>query len=297
MNINLEYYKIFYYTATFGSVTNAARKLCITQPAVSQAIKTLEDEIGMELFIRTRKGVILTEAGNILMNHVKSGYETIILGEKKLSELKNLEFGDIRIGASDMTLQYYLLPYLERFHQLYPNIKVHVTNAPTPSTIEHLYANRIDFGIVTKPFTEDSKLSIVDCRKVEDIFVAGKKFWNLKSKLLSYNDLMKLPIICLEKDTSTRRYVDTFLSSNNVTLTPEFELATSNMIVQFVMRNLGIGCVVSDFADEYIERGDVFKLKFDRGIPKRSMCIISDKSHGMSVAAEKLMELLREKQN
>ena len=149
MNINYEYYKIFYYVAKTASISAAAKELCVSQPAVSQAVKSLEQAIGINLFIRTKKGVSLTGAGELLYKHVAEGYEAISMGEQQLARLMHLETGEIRIGASDMTLQFYLLPHLERFHQLYPGIKVHVTNAPTPSTIDHLFANNIDFGIVT----------------------------------------------------------------------------------------------------------------------------------------------------
>lgn len=292
MNINFEYYKIFYHVAKASSISAAARELCISQPAVSQAIKALEQAIGIELFIRTKKGVSLTNAGELLYSHVAAGYESISLGEQQLSQLLHMETGEIRIGASDMTLQFYLLPYLEHFHQLYPGIKVHVTNAPTPSTINHLLSGNIDFGIVTSPLPADPHMEIRQAREIEDIFIAGPRFSYLQGKTLDYHELDELPIICLEHDTSTRTYVDTFLSHEGVTLQPEFELSTSDMIAQFVMRNLGIGSIMADFAQSYIDRGDLFRLQFKKPIPKRHMCIISDRRRGMSVAANKLMELL-----
>jgi DNA-binding transcriptional LysR family regulator len=276
MDINYEYYKIFYYVAKTASISAAAKELCVSQPAVSQAVKSLEQAIGINLFIRTKKGVSLTGAGELLYKHVAEGYEAISMGEQQLARLMHLETGEIRIGASDMTLQFYLLPHLERFHQLYPGIKVHVTNAPTPSTIDHLFANNIDFGIVTTPLPQNPNMEIRNAREIEDI----------------YQDLQKLPIICLENDTSTRAYVDRFLAHEGVTLTPEFELATSDMIAQFAKRNLGIGSIVADFAGDYIDRGEIFRLSFKNPIPKRNMCIISDRRRGMSIAAMKLMELL-----
>ena len=89
-----------------------------------------------------------------------NGYETILAGEEQLAKMMNLEYGEVRIGASDMTLQFYLLPFLEKFHQKYPDIKVTVTNAPTPQTIDHLHQGRIDFGVVTGPLEVKSPLSI-----------------------------------------------------------------------------------------------------------------------------------------
>lgn len=296
MNINLEYYKIFYYVATELSITGAAKKLCISQPAVSQAVKQLEQGLGIELFTRRAKGVSLTRAGTLLYSYVGNGYETILAGEEQLAKMMNLEYGEVRIGASDMTLQFYLLPYLEKFHQLYPEIKVTVTNAPTPQTIEHLKQGRIDFGVVTKPLEADSQFEIATVRKIQDVFVAGDKFRYLGERILSYSELSKLPLICLEGDTSTRKYVEGFLERNQVTVTPEFELATSDMIVQFAMRNLGVGCVVEDFAKTQIENGELIRLQFEEQIPEREMCLVIDKRSTMSVAAGKLRELLEEEQ-
>lgn len=292
MNINLEYYKIFYNVATTRSITGAAKKLCISQPAVSQAVKQLEQELGIELFTRHAKGVSLTRAGTLLYSYVGKGYETILAGEEQLAKMMNLEYGEVRIGASDMTLQFYLLPFLEQFHQLYPEIKVTVTNAPTPQTIDHLYQGRIDFGVVTRPLEVDTQLDVFKVRKIQDVFVAGDKFRELQGKRLSYDRLAALPLICLEENTSTRRYMDDFLQKMQVEITPEFELATSDMIVQFALRNLGIGCVVKDFADKYLDSGELFQLKFTREIPRRDMCLIFDRRATMPVAALRLKELL-----
>lgn len=292
MNINLEYYKIFYHVATELSITGAAKKLCISQPAVSQAVKQLEQGLGIELFTRGAKGVSLTRAGTLLYSYVGNGYETILAGEEQLAKMMNLEYGEVRIGASDMTLQFYLLPFLEKFHQLYPDIKVTVTNAPTPQTIDHLYQGRIDFGVVTGPLEVDSRFDVFSVRKIQDVFVAGEKFRYLRGKKLDYNELSKLPLICLEGDTSTRKYVDSYLEKKKVAVVPEFELATSDMIVQFAMRNLGIGCVVEDFAKMQIKSGDLFRLEFKKQIQERDMCLIIDKRSTMSVAASRLKELL-----
>lgn len=292
MNINLEYYKIFYYVASCRSVTAAAKELCISQPAVSQGLKALETALGAKLFHRTSKGVSLTNEGEVLFTYIKNGVEQIQLGEQKFNELLNMTTGEIRIGASDMTLKFYLLPYLQRYHQMYPDIKVTVTNAPTPQTIEHLYEGRIDFGIVSNPLEVREHLSVMPVREIRDVFVAGRQFWRYKQKMLSYADLTNMPIICLEPHTSTRKYVDDFLRDNQVKLEPEFELATSDMIVQFARQNLGIGCIVEDFAQDYIESDELFILQFDKQIPPRQICVVHDERLPLSIAAGKMMELL-----
>lgn len=292
MNINLEYYKIFYYVAISGSFTKAGEELCISQPAVSQTIKLLEENLGSRLFTRVSKGVKLTPEGEVLFSYVRRGYEYILLGERQFRKMLDLEHGEIRIGASDMTLQFYLLPYLERFHERYPGIKVSVTNAPTPNTLTLLYEGKIDFGVVSEPFQAKSGIHSERVKKIRDIFVAGSKFGYLRDRKIKYKELEELPIICLEQNTSTRRYVNDFLQSNGVVLNPEFELATSDIIVRFAIRNLGVGSVVQDFAEEAIQSGQLFKLQFDKEIPQRHICIIKSSKNPISNAAMRLLDIL-----
>lgn len=292
MTESLEYYKVFYYTAKLGSLTKAAAELAISQPAVSQALKQLERSLDVELFYRASKGVRLTAEGELLYSYVEKGYEQIEQGVKKVRQMQNMELGEVRIGASDMTLQFYLLPYLEKFHEKYPDIKVIVTNASTPETLKSLSEGKIDFGVVSTPFSEHGEFEVIPVREIEDVFVAGRRFTSYKNRTLDFQELENLPMICLEKNTSTRSYMDDFLERNNVRIQPEFELATSDMIVQFVRRNLGVGCVVKDFAKDYVESGLLFELRFNKVIPKRQFCVVSNTKAPISTAAKKLIQIM-----
>ncbi len=294
MDISLEYYKIFYYAARYRSITLAAETLSISQPAVSQAVRHLENSLSCVLFVRTSKGVRLTKEGEMLFSYVRRGYETILTGERKLLGMLNLESGEIRVGASDMTLQFYLLPYLERFHEAYPGIRVIVTNAPTPETLRRLADGEIDFGIVSTPAGNNNHVRLVPVREIQDVFVAGKKFLSLKGKKLAYQELGNLPLMCLEGKTSTRRYVEEFLNAQGVRLAPEFELATSDMLIQFAVRNLGVAAVVEDFAEAYLQSEELFSLEFEKKIPRRQFCIASDERIPMSAAAGRMLKLLHQ---
>ena len=292
INHSLEAYRVFYTVASCGSITLAAGELSISQPAVSQSIKQLEEGLKTKLFTRTSKGVRLTGEGELLYSYVAKGYEQIMLGEQKLIQLHNMELGEITIGASDMTLQFFLLPYLEKFHEQYSNIRKRVTNGPTPETLEKLEDGRMDFCVVSTPFEAKDTLEVIPVREIEDIFVAGRRFIPYKNKTLDFTELRKLPLIFLEGNTSSRRYMEDFLEQNQVEVNPEFELATSDMIVQFALRNLGVGCVVKDFAKEYIDNGMLYELRFNKLIPKRQFCIVKNKKNPLPVAAGKLLELI-----
>lgn len=286
---NLEYYKVFYYAARFGSLTMAGTELSISQPAVSQALKQLESALMVKLFVRSARGIRLTPEGEILYRHVKAGYEQILLGEKKLSSMLRLDYGELRIGASDMTLKFYLLPLLEAYHEKFPGIKVTVTNAPTPETLDLLRQGKIDFGAVSMPFQAGGELSVTPVKEIEDVFVAGRRFIQYKNHMLDLQELEKLPVISLEGKTSTRSYLDSFLGKSGIRICPEFELATSDMIVQFALRGLGIGSVVKDFAAEYLEDGRLFELRFNKIIPKRKICVVRNGRTPVSHAAEEFL--------
>lgn len=292
---NLEYYKTFYYVAKTGSLTQAASLLSISQPAVSQALKQLEQQTNAKLFRRVSKGVKLTAEGELLYSYVAKGYEQFLLGEERLKQMQNSELGEIHIGASDMTLQFFLLPYLEQFHEKYPGIKVIVSNAPTPETIENLKKEQIDFGVVSSPLPEDPSVCALPVREIEDIFVCGRRFISYKNRTLDLSVLETLPLICLEGNTSSKHYMEDFLSKNNVSLKPEFELATSDMIIQFALRSLGIGCVVKDFALPYLQSGKLFALRFNQMIPKRNFLLVTPSGGHMSPAAANLLHLIYER--
>ena len=289
---NLEYFKVFYYTARLGSVTGAANELSISQPAVSQSLKALERSLGAPLFQRASRGVRLTREGQLLYSYVEKGYEEIEQGVEKVRQMLNLELGEVHIGASDMTLRFYLLPFLERFHEQYPGIKVIVANAPTPETLRLLQAGKIDFGVVSAPFRQQEEFRVEQVREIEDVFVAGRRFISYKNRMMDLQELEGLPLIFLEGNTSTRSYMNTYLSANGVELQPEFELSTSDMIVQFALRNLGIGWVVRDFAAEFLESGLLFELRFNKMIPRRQICVVTGRKMPVSAAAGKLLKIM-----
>ncbi len=291
---NLEYYKVFYHVGRLHSITLAAKELSISQPAVSQSIHQLESSLGCKLFQRTAKGMKFTSEGDLLFRYIERGYEQIEMGEQRLSQMLHLDAGEVRIGASDMTLRFFLLPYLEKFHELYPGIKVTVTNGPTPETLLYLDQDVIDFGVISSPFQGKDNYSFFPVSEIRDTFVAGRKFIQYKNKTLDFTDLEKVPLIMLEGKSSTRAYVDSFLESAGIQPHPEFELATSDMIVQFALRNLGVGCVMKSFAEEFLDSGVLFELRFNKILPPRQICVVTDESRPLSLAASKLLELIRQ---
>ncbi|HFL3236884.1 TPA: LysR family transcriptional regulator, partial [Clostridioides difficile] len=138
MTTNYELYKVFYWAAKTGSLTQAAKALYITQPSVSHAIKQLEDSFGLTLFYRTSKGVALTQEGASLYSYIEQSQILISMAEEKMAALKSLDSGELRMGGSDSLFKHYMLPFLEEFHTQYPGIKLHLSHGTTPEVITFL---------------------------------------------------------------------------------------------------------------------------------------------------------------
>ncbi|MGN1023772.1 MAG: LysR family transcriptional regulator [Lachnospiraceae bacterium] len=286
----------FLYIAREGSVSAAAKALSVSQPAVSQQLKNLEEHFGIPLFVRTARGMKLTREGETLYTYVSRGMDLLDAGEKAVQRMQNLDLGEVHLGASDMTLHFFLLPYLETFHEKYPGIKVSVSNAPTPETLENLRAGTIDFGVVSGPLKEEENagIEVFPVRTIRDIFVAGEKFARLRNRQITLRELAELPLIFLEKNTSTRRYLDRELARYGVSVSPEFALSTSDMIVQFAKRNLGIGAVVEDFARKDMERGTLFPILLSEKIPERQFYVAARQGEPLPTAAKHLFDRIRE---
>ncbi len=294
INISAESYKIFYYVAMEGSISKAAEKLFITQPAVSRSIKQLEGKIGSMLLFRTPKGVTLTKEGQLLFNFVEQAFNYLSLGEKMLSQMKTLESGEISIGVGDSICKLYLIPYLKRFNTEYPNVHIHITNQKSYEIIEMLKHGVIDVGIVNLPI-EDEQLRITRVMDIHDCFVVGSKYKHLTEKPLALKDLEKHPTMLIEKGSNSRRYVEEFLLTRGVTLKPDFELGNFELLAQFAMINLGVACIVREFFPVEIEGGMLHVVPLEEEIPARGIGLISLKVVPLSSASKELIYMLTNK--
>jgi len=270
MSFRIEQYRIFNVVANSQSFSKAAENLFMTQSAVSQAIKQLENSINMTLFKRTSKGVELTEAGNILYKYTSSAMELLETGLLRLESLKTLEDGELKIGASDTISSHFLLPRLEMFHKLYPNIKIKIINRVTSETIDLLKNGKIDIAFGNLPIKDDS-LEIVECMTVHDTFVAGNDYLEYKEKVFTRQDISKLPLILLESKSNSRKYVDKIFLRSGQVLTASVELGAHELLLQLAKINLGVSCVVREFSEGFLKDGSVFELKQKNPIPERAI--------------------------
>lgn len=295
MTVNFEFYRTFYYTAKYGSISAAAKALYVTQPTVTHAIQSMERELGCTLFIRGPRGVVMTPEAQILYKHVSIACEHIFEAEEALTSARQMQKGSIAIGATETTLHHYLLPYLTRFRREYPDIRLKITNSTTPATFQSLRSELLDIAVlVMPPGHREKDCLITPLSSFSDKLIAGREYAFLQDRELSLKELTQYPLISMEKGTITRQIFDEFFLSHHLSLEPDIELATSDLIAPMVASGLGIGFVPEAFAKERISDGSVIELRLKETIPLRDICLVARKDHIQTIAARAFIQMLVE---
>ncbi len=294
MNIDFELYRIFYTVANYNNITKASEELHISQPAISKSIKKLENSLGGDLFFRTKRGVVLTEEGKEFYNYIKQAIEFINNAESKFTEMINLETGIIKIGVSVTLTQNFLLPYLEKFHNLYPNIDIQIITNAGYELINKLRNGLIDLIVLNIPNSIDKDIEIIKCMSVNDVFVVGKNYKHLINRKINLNELNNYPLILQTKNSNTRSILDDFCSKNNVSLKPNIELASYTLVKEFTKINMGIGYLVKEFIKNDLNK-TLFELDVYPKIPKRQIGIAISKKHIPNFSTRKLIDIITKK--
>ncbi len=292
MFVDLDLYRVFHYVARAGSVSGAAEDLFVTQPAVSQAIKRLESQLGVTLLVRSSKGVRLTREGETLEQHISQAYSLIETAERRMVEVRGMASGEVRIGAGDTLSKHYLAPFLGVFHGLYPGVKIHVTNRTTPETLRLLKDGKVDIGLANLPLPDEDMVSFTEVMTVQDCFVAGPRYSSLLQGVVTLEEMVRYPLLMLENASNTRRYVDRWAARKGVTLMPEVELGSVDLLLEFARIDLGIACVVREFARAELSSGQISEITLDHPVPRRGVALATLKNVGLPVAAAKFMDLL-----
>lgn len=297
MYINLELYRTFYVTAKSGSISKAAKELFTSQPAVSQSIKSLEDKLGGQLFYRTPKGVSLTVEGEVLFLYIEKGYGLMQTAERKFLELKNLSLGELRIAVCNTICKYYLMDYLEEYNKRYPKIKIYVTDKSTNKIVEALESGDVDIGILNMNISKDKKhnLNMINTFTIQDCFVAGEKYSDICNKKMNLKELVdNYPIMLLEKGGNSREFIDNYFYTNGLTVLPEVELGSMELLIQFSKKGMGIACVVKNYVQKELEENLLYEVHVKEKIPQRTIGVVTMMGIPISSAAEKFIELIND---
>ena len=294
MYIGYDYYRIFYYVAKYGNVTQAARVLLNNQPNLTRAVKTLESELGCPLFIRSNRGMKLTPEGERLLRHIRIAIENIEAGEAEIIESRNLERGSVFVAASEVALHCVLLPVLKKYRSLYPVIKLKISNHSTPQAIDAIKNGFADIAVVTTPTLPSAMLEEITVRKFREVAVCSSAFSELWGRKVRFEELLSYPLISLGTQTKSYEFYSDFFAGEGLRYQPETEAATADQIVPMVKADLGIGFVPEEFL-EGIEGVSV--IETENPLPEREIRVVKRREQPLGIAAKEMEKLILEYKN
>lgn len=289
MNIDLELYRVFFVVAKHKHMTKASEELHISQPAISQSIKKLEEQLGGTLFLRSNKGMELTEEGKMFYEYVKGALELINNAENEFTSFKNLDKGEIKIGCSTTLTKLVLLDALKRFHPNYPNININITNDLTSNLINDLKLGKLDFVIFNESTIKESNLNLQKIKELKQGFVYNPLFY--KDEVKSFEDLNNYPLILQKEESNSRKLLDYIALNNNAKLIPKMEVVSQELITEFTNIGLGIGFVIIDLAKRNFN--DLEELKLNKKIPNINVYLATNKSISLTFASKTFIKYLK----
>lgn len=289
MNINLELYRIFYVVAKNKHMTKASEELHISQPAISQSIKKLEDQLGGTLFLRSNKGMELTEEGKMFFEYVKGALELINNAENEFTSFQNLSKGEIKIGCSTTLTKLVLLDTLKKFHIDYPNIVVNITNDLTSNLINDLKLGKLDFVIFNESNIKETNVELDKIKELQQGFVYNSDFYSDNVK--KFSDLNKCSLILQKEESNSRKLLDYVASENGVKLIPKLEVVSQELITEFTNIGLGIGYVIVDLAKRNYP--NLKELKINKKLPKINVFLATNKSISLTFASKTFIKYLK----
>lgn len=302
--ISLNQYMIFYAAAECGSISKAAEKLYISQPAISRSVHSLEEALGTKLFRREHRGVALTEEGDLLFGHLKNAFAEISTAEERIRELTESDSGHLRIGTSAVLCKNMLLPYLKGFAAEHPKIKITIECRSSRITAEMLESGAIDAALIVRP-ADPSGLDFRSLGEIRDTFVASPSFLSgigyESGTALSSEEFGELieragGIMLLDKTNGTRRHIDRFFKENKIAAERSgiIEVSGMDMLIEFALTGLGIACVIKSFVNEDINGGRLAEINLKNTPDSREVGFAVPSKGEPSRSAKSFMDFVRE---
>jgi DNA-binding transcriptional LysR family regulator len=269
--------KAFVTIAEAGTFTAAARRVNITQAAISMQIHQLEEEIGARLFIRAPRRVALTEAGEILLKRARAILREAEAARAELAELTGAESGRLRLGTASAMVSADALPtLLKELRKLHPRAEVTVTSGTSESLIEQMLAGELDLAFVSLP-VEATGIETETLTRDEIVAIAHPQHPLAKQKAIAAATLGKEKLILGERGGNARRLIDKFFADENVQPTVTMELSRVSGIVRMAEEGMGVGIVPMGAARSAVAAGKVVawaikgaQIHWEMGLARRS---------------------------
>lgn len=255
--------------------TKASEKLNLTQSAISHQIKALEEEFRVPLFIRAKRGVILTDAGKIALEYAHEIIEKAEEMREKVAGREKMLVGRVRVAAATQALVYLFAPLFEDFIDANANIElVFRTTVSTEQTVEDILNGVADVGFASLA-VYSPVLQVVELFEDELSLVVGKKHRFADKEKISVAELEKERWILFERGASIRRATDDFFKK--VKIEPETALESNDtyFVKLMIEHGLGVSLLPSWAVREEIENGKLAKVKINNHELKRAVAMVS----------------------
>lgn len=289
MNVDLELYRVFYAVAKHKHMTKASEELHISQPAISQSIEKLEDQLGGTLFLRSNKGMGLTEEGKMFYEYVKGALELINNAENEFTSFKDLSKGEVKIGCSTTLTKLVLINALKDFHLDYPNININITNDLTSNLINDLKLGKLDFVIFNESNIKEANLNLEKIKELKQGFIYNPEIYD--DNINNFEDLNNVPLILQKEESNSRKLLDYIALQNNVKLIPKMEVVSQELITEFTNIGLGIGFAIIDLAKRNYK--NLKELNINKKIPNINVYLATNKSVSLTFASKMFIKYLK----
>ncbi len=290
-DINLNLYKVFYNVAITGSFKEAAKKMRISQPAISKQIKKLEDNLEVKLFYRFNKGIELTNEGRILFQQIEKMNFYLEASTKYIDASKKLLTGELTIGCPSHITSFYLLKFVEKFMATHKKIKINIISDSTSALVEGLTHHKLDFIIDSYPIEVFSKEIVIKKLETFDtIFITSNDY---KCEINNIYDLKDKDLILPLPRSSMRKSLMKILSKYDVDLNVVLAVDTTDLIISSVKRNLGIGYVVKEAVKQELLNKEVKQVDVKCDLPKLELDLVYIKDYLSFPAKEFLKEYIK----
>lgn len=287
--------EVFMTVAGEKSFSRAGQKLGRTQPAISSAIKQLEEELGEPLFDRLGKSVRLTAAGELLTDYAKRLLRLREEAVGAVGELRGLNRGTLRLGANETTCLYLLPEVLAVFKQAYPQVQIAIHRAITRSITERVIEGTLDFGIVTLPI-KNPRLEAITIHQDEMALIVGPSHALASRRAVRMKELEDQPFILHRVGTTTRERLVNHFDNSGVKIKVTMELASIETIKRFVSIGMGISIAPRLCIAKEVEEGSLRALTIHGARFNRQLGLIYNKNRNQSQAARAFLALVTEKQ-
>jgi DNA-binding transcriptional LysR family regulator len=291
-DFNLNQLRVFHHVATLLSFTRAAEKLHLTQPGISKHIGALEAHYGNQLFDRLGKKVVMTQAGEILLEAVTKMFQILDEASMRINDLKGLAGGRLNIGASIMIGTYLLPGVLAKFKQRHPAVDIAIDISLSEQIENKVLNNALEVGLIGH-HASDSRL-VVRRLKTDKmvLIVSAGHGWAKRKSPVGLRELTDQPFLLPQQGSGTRKILEGLFQQSGIRPKQTMELGNTEGVKKAVEAGLGISIISDHIVQSELADGRIKSLKVKGADLRRNLYAVYRKDKYLSAATQAFLKHL-----